>query len=80
MSKGLENLIHDLQGNVTVVSKFNADIDKVVQEYELSNKEKELLRTKDVEGLIKLGLQETEAVGALSNAHSSTCGPRTTRA
>lgn len=79
MSKELEKLVSDLQGNVNVVSRFYTNMDEVAKEYGISKKELSILKARDIDGLVKLGLQKQEAVGALSNVHSSTCGPRTTR-
>lgn len=73
MSKELELLVNDLQGNMDLVGSFLDSPSEVLEAYNISGDEKEAMLSKNVDDLNSLGFSEQLAVGALSGAHSQTC-------
>jgi hypothetical protein len=65
MSKALKELITDLSKNPDLEEKFNANPDEVMDQYGLSEQEKELIRNEDLAGVQK-------ALGQKVNLKSTT--------
>jgi hypothetical protein len=73
MSKQLNHLVTELQGNMELVGDFFDNPSKVIDSFGITGKEKQALLARDLNSLNKIGLSEQQIVGALSGAHSSQC-------
>ncbi|GAA4074095.1 hypothetical protein [Amphibacillus indicireducens] len=69
----LERLVNDLQSDWNLIGEFFDNAENVFEEYNLNDIEKQSLRSRNLEDLNALGVNEQLAVGALSGAHSSGC-------
>lgn len=73
MTLELKRLVNDLQGNMEVIGLFLEAPNDVISKYGIKGLEKELLLTRDIEGLVKIGLSKKSAYVAMSSAHSQLC-------
>lgn len=73
MTQALKHLISDLQGNMEVIGLFLEKPIDVIERYGIEGIEKELLLTRDIDGLTKVGLTKKSAYVAMSSAHSQLC-------
>jgi len=73
MTQALSYLINDLQGNMEVIGAFLESPVDVIERYGITGTEKELLLTRDIDGLTKVGLSRQSAYVAMSSAHSQLC-------
>lgn len=73
MSKDLKKLINDLQGDWELIGEFFDNPEEVLNQYDLSNFEKKVILSRNLNDLTALGINKQLAVGALSGAHSSGC-------
>lgn len=73
------DLVKDLQGNPNLIATYISNPSSVLEKYSLTSEEHDALLSGSFEGLVSLGVSGELAAGVLSGAHSSTCGPMTTR-
>lgn len=73
MTQDFKKLITELQEDPKVIGKFLSDPTNFLEKLHLSSEEKKALLSRDVESLNDLGLTTSQAVGALSGAHSQRC-------
>lgn len=73
MTQALRHLINDLQGNMEVIGLFLERPNDVIEKYGIEGIEKELLLTRNIEGLTQVGLTKKSAYVAMSSAHSQLC-------
>lgn len=73
------DLVKDLQGNPNLIAAYVSNPVSVLEKYNLTSEEYDVLLSGSFEGLVNLGVSGELAAGVLSGAHSSTCGPMTTR-
>ena len=69
MTQALRHLINDLQGNMEVIGLFLERPNDVIEKYGIEGIEKELLLTRNIEGLTQVGLTKKSAYVAMSDAH-----------
>lgn len=72
-SSKINAVVKRLENDWDYIAEFLNDPNKALKGYNLSKKERKLLTTKDVNGLIYLGISEDKAIVAASGAHSQTC-------
>lgn len=75
----LNGLVKNLQGNPNLIAEYISNPTRVLEMYDLSEDEHDVLLSGSFEGLVGLGVSGELAAGVLSGAHSSTCGPISTR-
>ena len=73
MTQALRHLINDLQGKMEVIGLFLERPNDVIEKYGIEGIEKELLLTRNIEGLTQVGLTKKSAYVAMSGAHSQLC-------
>lgn len=73
MSNNLKKLIDLLQSDTKLIGQFMSDPKSVLENAGLSHDEKKAILSRDVNALNELGLTSSQAVGALSGAHSQRC-------
>lgn len=73
MSKNFNKLIEELQSDSKLIGQFMANPEKVLEKAKVSSAERKALLARDIEALNDLGLTSSQAVGALSGAHSQRC-------
>ena len=73
MSSELSGLVNDLQGNMEIIGMFLANPNSVLQKYNIPEKERKIILSRDVEQLNSLAISRSKAVGMLSGAHSQQC-------
>lgn len=73
MSQEFKKLIEQLQDDPKIISKFLADPVAFLEKLHITSEERKALLSRDVEALNVLGLNDSQAVGALSGAHSQIC-------
>lgn len=76
MTKDLQKLITYLQNDSRAISDFLTNKKEFLSRFELSSDEIQALNARDLSSLNDLGINHSEAVGALSGAHSQHCGNR----
>ncbi|AQQ55406.1 hypothetical protein [Planococcus lenghuensis] len=73
MSKDMEKIITRLQDDWAFLSEFLSFPELAIQKFNLTETEKNVLLSKNGEGIEKLGFEEEVVAAAMSGAHSSTC-------
>ena len=76
--EAVDRVLDRLSGDWNFIEAFLNDPHTALGSYELPRDAYRAMVTRDVDGLLQLGIDGTSAIVALSGAHSQTCsGPRT---
>ena len=73
ISSDMKQVVTLLENDWDFIQSFLNNPLKALKKFKLSNEERNTLSTRNLSGLMSLGLNEAEAVRTSSGAHSQTC-------